>query len=142
MSGFNRVMQVFLAGALASLGTGLLVWLCSVSGSFAALGVPVDISEVPMGWYLKRMLFGGLWALLFLVPVLNGQAHWMRGLIVALAPTAFLWFYSYPAEGRGILGLASGPLLPLNALFFWVLWGALTGLWLDRVASRQQEEPA
>lgn len=133
MSTLNRVLQVFLAGAVASLATALLILLCSVSGLFALLGVPVDNSAAGIAWYLGRMLFGGLWALLFLVPLMSAKEQWVRGLVVAIGPIAYFWFFAWPMEGRGILGLASGPLLPLSALFFWALWGVMAGLWLDRV---------
>lgn len=128
MDGFERIVQAFVAGAVAALATSVVIWLMSAGGIFMVLGIPLDASGEGVGWFLWRALRGGLWGLLLVVPFLRDFPHWGRGMIVALGPTAKLWLYNYPAEGRGLFGLAHGMGLPLTALAFWLLWGALAGV--------------
>jgi len=121
--------QSLIAGALAALATSVLIWICTVSGIFAALGVPVAAPPDAVTWAVKRMLWGALAGLIFLAPVLTGWAQWKRGLLVAVVPILVLLLVIYPGGHEGWFGLNLGFPLLGAVIVTWLLWGLIAG-WL------------
>lgn len=129
----KRIGATLLSGAIASMGIGIIIWGLHMAGVFKALSIPIDLSNIdPQGWFLNRVVYGALCGLLFLIPVLKHLPQWKRGLAWGgVAPLPF-FLVVYPDQGQGYFGLNSGVLLPLAAWFFWLLWGAGAGLWLEK----------
>lgn len=124
---FKRMMLVFAAGCLGALANSLLVWAFGYYGINQSLGVAIA-PPLSKFWLYPRIVWGGLWGFLFLLPWIRGGLI-PRGFILSLIPTAaqlfiFFPFYAY----QGVAGLELGLLTPVMVLFFNAIWGWVTAL--------------
>ena len=121
----------FCAGLLGALLSGLLLCLAGKFGAFAMAGVQLAPQLKP-AWFYPRLLWGGLWGLVYFLTV--GPAHargrWAsRGMLVSLLPTAFELLVVFPYwQGAGLLGLQLGKLIPLAVFLANLAWGLFTGI--------------
>ena len=63
----GTAMLAFSAGALGGLANSLAVWLFGALGITLALGVGIAPGLTP-AWLYPRIVWGGLWGFLFLLP--------------------------------------------------------------------------
>ena len=130
----QKLSLYFAAGSLGGLVNSVAAWLCGVYGVSAALHVASSPRLTP-GWLYPRIVWGGLWGLLFLIPMVKSRFV-LRGLIVSLGPTAAQLFYFYPnVLSKGMWGAKLGTLTPLLVLLLNAVWGVTAALWL-RMADR------
>jgi hypothetical protein len=107
----------------------LAVWLFGRFGISAALGVNIAPALSP-GWLYPRVVWGGLWGLLFLLPALQGSVLG-RGLLFSLGPSLVQLLVVFPYQAhKGVLGLALGTLTPVLVLAFNAVWGVFAALWV------------
>jgi hypothetical protein len=129
----KNLSLVFAAGCWGALWNSLAVWIGGYLGIAPALGVHIAPALTPAFLY-PRLVWGGLWGLLFLLP----GPRWSfptRGLLFSLAPTLVQLFLVFPLKAhKGVLGLQLGVLTPLLVVVYNVIWGYAAGLWLNRVA--------
>ncbi len=120
-------MVFFAAGCLGALANSLAVWLLAATGVMAAWGVGID-PPVSVNWLYPRLVWGGLWGLLFILPWLNGRC-WLKGLLISVLPTLVQLLIVFPLKaGKGMAGLDLGLLTPLFVFFFNAVWGIVTAL--------------
>ncbi len=126
----RKLSQVFAAGVLGGLVNSLAVWGFGVAGFTSILGVAIAPVLTP-GWLYPRLVWGGLWGVLFLVPL--RLSWWQRGLVFSLGPSLVQLFLVFPFKaGKGLGGLELGMLTPLFVLFFNAVWGLTAAWWLER----------
>lgn len=118
----------FAAGALGGLANSLLVWSCGESGITGALGVAIQPVLTP-AWLYPRIVWGGLWGFLFILP-LGGSSAVQHGLLLSVAPAAFQLLVLFPRADRGLFGLELGLLTPLLVFAFTAVWGIVAAWWL------------
>jgi len=130
MSRFLRAVSlVFAAGCVGAALNSLTVWLFGRFGISAALGVNIAPALTP-GWLYPRVVWGGLWGSLFLVPLLQGSVLG-RGLLFSLGPSLVQLFVVFPLQThKGALGLALGTMTPILVLLFNAVWGVVAALWV------------
>jgi hypothetical protein len=118
----------FAAGALGGLANGLLLWLLGELDVTRTLGVAIAPDLTP-AWLYPRVVWGGLWGLLFALPVSLG---WLaRGLVLSLGPSLVQLFVVFPLKAqRGVLGLELGALTPALVLLLNAVWGVVASGWL------------
>jgi len=123
----RKLMIVFAAGCLGALANSLTVWAFGYYGISTSLHVHIAPDITPH-WLYPRIIWGGIWGLLFILPVL--QSRWfLKGLLLSLAPTAVQLFVIFPLIAhRGMAGLELGILTPLLVLFFNAVWGTITAM--------------
>ena len=125
------VLIVFAAGALGALANSLAVWLFGHVGITATLGVAIA-PELTSHWLYPRIVWGGLWGLLFILPMLQSRIF-LKGTILSLFPTAIQLFVVFPlVKHKGMAGLELGLLTPLCVLFFNWIWGTITAFTVRR----------
>ncbi|MFZ7124541.1 MAG: hypothetical protein ACOWWM_00095 [Desulfobacterales bacterium] len=125
----KRISSCFSAGAVGALAASLLLWSLGTHGVTGSLGVSLA-PRLSAQWLYPRIVWGGLWAQLLLLPLAR-SSFWARGLLVSLFPTAFQLLYFYPMVlRRGYFGLESGELTPLVVFVVNAVWGLVTVLWL------------
>lgn len=124
----KNLSLVFAAGALGGLLKGLAAWLGGALGFNALLGSQLAPALTPF-WVYQHMVWGGLWAFLFLLP-LRGLSYVSLGIIYSLPQTLISLVVLMPQMQRGLLGLRLGYATPLLILFFGLVWGITTALWL------------
>jgi hypothetical protein len=128
MLNVRNIVAALLAGAFGGWVNGIALWLLGQLGVNQALGFAM---APPMTWsfLLPRLLYGGLWGLLFLIPFWPGRPY-AKGALLSLAPTTYMLFKVLPVNlDQGVLGLGLGPGTPFMVLFYNVIWGIAAG-WL------------
>jgi hypothetical protein len=126
---------VYAAGSAGGLINSLAVWLLGVSGATAALGVNIAPS-LSAAWLYPRLVWGGLWGFLFLIPFL-GNSPALRGAICSLGPTLAQLFIVFPfKDGKGMMGMDLGALTPLPVIAANVVWGVVSSYWLAWIEGR------
>lgn len=127
MSRIRRTSIAFAAGAVGALANSAAAIAAGRTGLTALLGVRLA-PEFSPPWLYQRLVWGGLWGLLLLLPLLKGSPT-VRGLLVSLAPTAVALFVVFPSRGGGMAGLELGLLTPLVALALNAVWGVAAAWW-------------
>lgn len=123
----KKLLICFAAGSLGALANSLTVWLFGDLGITRSLGVSIAPALTP-AWLYPRIVWGGLWGLLFVLPMLQSRSL-ARGSILSLFPTAVQLFVVFPLQaGKGIGGIELGLLTPLCVVFFNWVWGVTTAL--------------
>ena len=126
---FRTVSLVFAAGCFGGLVNSLAVWFLGDVGINAALGVSIAPKLTP-AWLYPRLIWGGLWGFLFLLPFLR-RSWLLRGLIYSLGPSLVMLVIVFPLKAKkGMFGLELGNLTPFLVLFFNAVWGVTAALWL------------
>lgn len=119
----------FAAGCLGGLMNSAAVWLFGAIGLTPALGVSIA-PKLTAAWLYPRLVWGGLWGLLFLLPI-KGLTYSTRGLLLSLGPSAVQLLVIFPVQAqKGFFGLQLGYLTPVMVLFFNAIWGVVTALCL------------
>ncbi len=132
-NGIGRLSVGFAAGCLGALVNSWLVCYLGQRGIPHMFGVSLA-PKWSLAFLYPRLIWGGLWGLLFALPVWRGT-FWVgvfsRGILFSLAPTAFQLFYVFPKlMGKGYMGLALGKLTPLFVFGYNAVWGLVAALWV------------
>ena len=123
----KKLFIFFTAGCIGALANSLVVWQFGQLGISGMLGVSIAPSLSP-AWLYPRIVWGGLWALLFILPLMRSRLLY-KGLVLSLIPTAVQLFVVFPFKaGKGMAGLDLGMLTPLMVLFFNAVWGLVAAL--------------
>ena len=125
----KRLTVIFAAGCLGGLANSLAVWLFGAYGVTKTLGVRIapNLSSV---WLYPRLVWGGIWGLLFLLPVFRNSVL-KRGLLLSLGPTIIQLFVVFPYKAdQGMMGMGLGALTPLLVFVFNAIWGITVAVWL------------
>jgi hypothetical protein len=126
----RRVSIIFSAGVLGGLINSTALWAMGRFGITAMIGVNLAPKLTPM-WLYPRMVWGGIWAALFLIPVLK-HSPFKRGLLYSLAPTAVQLLVLFPHKAyKGYLGLELGGLTPVLVIVLNAVWGIAAAYWLS-----------
>ncbi len=121
----NKLLIFFAAGCLGALANSVAVWLFGDLGITRAAGVSISPALNP-NWLYPRIVWGGIWGLLFTLPVLNTRLL-AKGAVLSLFPTAIQLFVVFPYKAnKGLAGLELGLLAPVFVLFFNWVWGVVT----------------
>lgn len=133
----GRLTLAFASGSFGALVNSLALWLFGVLGITGAAGVKLAPPLTP-DWLYPRIVWGGLWGLLLLLPILSGSAV-LRGILISLAPTAAQLFIVFPFKlGKGLMGLDLGNLTPLFVIVFNAIWGIAAVLWFEVASDRPE----
>jgi hypothetical protein len=125
----QKISLVFAAGVLGGLLNSLAVWGAGEFGITAAAGVKIA-PKLSAGWLYPRLIWGGIWGVLFLLPMLKTRI-WSRGFIFSLGPTLVQLFVVFPMKAnKGMMGIDLGLLTPFFVLLFNAIWGWTAAIWL------------
>ena len=125
----KNALVVFAAGCLGALIQCVVMWLFTRYGITHSLNVNLPGSIAP-AWLYPRVVWGGLWGFLFLLPILSSSVF-ARSFVLALIPTCVQLFIIYPIyQGRGVAGLSLGMLTPFLVFFFFWVWALVTAITL------------
>jgi hypothetical protein len=128
VKGFLRSLSIALAaGAAGGLVNSAAVWAAGHWGLTARAHVRLAPAFTP-GWLYPRLVWGALWGLLLLLPILE-RRFFLRALVLSLAPTLAQLFWFFPRTPAGTLGLGLGMLTPLFVFAFNLLWALVALGW-------------
>lgn len=123
----KNLLICFSAGCLGALANSLAVWFFGDYGISKSLGVAIAPALTP-AWLYPRIVWGGIWGLLFVLPFLNARAL-AKGTILCVFPTLYQLCIVFPYDTpHGMLGLGLGTLTPVFVLFFNWVWGVVTAV--------------
>ena len=125
----KKISLVFAAGCFGGLLNSLAVWIFGELGITTALGVKIS-PPLTAAWLYPRLVWGGIWGVLFLLPLLQRRILY-RGLLFSLGPTIVQLFVVFPMKAqKGIMGFDLGLLTPLFVFVFNAIWGLAAAVWL------------
>jgi hypothetical protein len=131
----KNISLTFAAGCVGGLANMFVVWGFGFWGISQSLGVKIA-PHLTVHWLYNRLVWGGLWGFLFLVPWEKVPLP-IRGVIYSLGPSLVQLFIVFPLKAhQGMLGLQLGSLTPPLVLFFNAVWGLVTAFWLYRTTER------
>ncbi len=123
----KKLLFFFAAGCLGGLANSLAVWQFGSLGITSTFGVSIAPALTP-GWLYPRIVWGGLWGLLFILPMLQSRLL-VKGAALSLFPTAIQLFVVFPLKAdKGFAGIELGLFTPVFVLFFNWVWGVATAL--------------
>jgi hypothetical protein len=129
----RQASGAFTGGALGGLVDSLNIWVLGKVGISDLLGVGMK-PEFTAPWLYQRMIWGGIWMLLLLLPVLKGRTA-ARGMLFSLLPSAMMLFLVLPAMGKGVLGLGFGSLTPVVVVGLNLIYGLVASFWYQAANS-------
>lgn len=126
----QRLSLVFAAGAFGGVLNSLAVWLCGEHGLTSSIGVRIAPGLTP-DWLYPRIVWGGVWGALFLLPFLRSKPL-QRGVLFSLGPSLVQLFFIFPhITQHGYLGVELGALTPVFVLAVNAVWGVAASLWIS-----------
>ena len=119
------MLNAFSAGCLGALVSSLALWFLGDLGLIQSLGVSMTPVLTP-DWLYARMVWGGLWGLLFILPI-SGSKALFKGSFLSLFPSAAQLFFVFPYQThQGMGGIELGLFTPFLVLVFNWIWGLVT----------------
>ncbi len=123
----KKLLVCFAAGCLGALVNSLVVWQFGELGIARWSGVAIAPS-LSAGWLYPRIVWGGIWGLLFMLPFFKTR-FLLKGFLLSLLPTAVQLFFIFPYQAsKGLAGLSLGMWTPLAVLVFNWVWGLVTAV--------------
>ena len=123
----KNILFFFAAGCLGGLANSIALWCFGEYGLTQSIGVAISPS-LTASWLYPRIVWGGIWGWLFLLPVANSRPFF-KGAILSLFPTLVQLFVIFPYKsGHGIAGLELGLLTPVVVLVVNWIWGVVAAL--------------
>lgn len=130
----RRLSVAFTGGVAGALVDSVDIWALGKLGVTESLGIGLR-PEFTGPWLYPRLVWGGIWGFLFLLPILRGRTL-VRGVLFSLVPTAYVLTVVFPAMGKSLFGLGFGTLTPLLVLVLNFGWGVVASYWY-RLGIRQ-----
>jgi len=125
--GVKKILVCFAAGCLGALANSLVAWQAGALGITRWAGVSMAPS-LSAGWLYPRIVWGGLWGLLFVLPFLKSRPF-LKGTLLSLLPTAFQLLYVFPNKtGHGFFGVGLGMWAPAFTLVYNWVWGVVAAM--------------
>jgi len=123
----RRVSGAFTGGVIGGLIDSINITILGKIGILDLLGVSMRPEFTPP-WLYQRMVWGGIWMLLLLLPLWKKQTV-RRGCLFSLLPSAMMLFMVMPNMGKGLLGLGFGTLTPLVVIGLNFIYGIVAAFW-------------
>ncbi|MEA3436165.1 MAG: hypothetical protein U9R43_06830 [Thermodesulfobacteriota bacterium] len=123
----KKVLILFAAGCFGALANSVVVWLFGDLGVTKSLGVSIT-PALTASWLYPRIVWGGIWGLLFFLPLVNSKPF-LKGTLLSLFPTIVQLFIVFPYKAnKGVAGIELGLLTPALVFVFNWVWGVVTSL--------------
>lgn len=128
----KRLSAAYAGGTIGALIDSINIWALGHFGITAKLGVTMRPS-LSGAWLYPRLVWGGLWMLLLVLPVAEKRPA-LRGMLISLLPSAMMLLVVFPQQGKGYYGLGYGLLTPLLVIGLNLLYGLIAAYWYRSTA--------
>lgn len=128
----RKISGAFTGGAVGGFVDSFNIWFLGVSGVSDLIGIGMK-PQFAAPWLYERMIWGGIWMLLLVLPVLKKRVY-LRGMLFSLFPSAMMLFMVLPSMGKGLLGLGFGILMPVVVVVLNFIYGMVASLWYKKVS--------
>ena len=123
----KKLLICFAAGCLGALANSLTAWAFGEYGINKQLGVAMA-PVLTTAWLYPRIVWGGIWGFLFVLPFMNTKLI-LKGALISLFPTLLQFFVIFPLQAKkGYFGLELGLYTPVLVTFFNLVWGVAAAL--------------
>ena len=123
----KKLLICFAAGCLGALANSLTVWAFGEYGINRQLGVAMA-PALTTAWLYPRIVWGGIWGFLFVLPFMNTRLI-TKGALISLFPTLVQLLVIFPLQAKkGYFGLELGLYMPVLVTFFNLVWGVAAAL--------------
>lgn len=123
----RRLSASFTGGLAGAFVDSFNIWILGVLGITTLLGVGMR-PEFTASWLYPRLVWGGLFGLLFATSFLESRPA-LRGILFSLLPSALMLLVVLPNMGKGLLGLGFGTLTPVIVVGLNLIWGIVASYW-------------
>jgi len=123
----RKISGAFTGGAIGGLVDSINITMLGKTGISDLLGVSMKPEFTPP-WLYQRMVWGGIWMLLLMLPLWKKQTI-LRGCLLSLLPSAMMLFMVLPNMGKGLLGLGFGTLTPIVVIGLNFIYGIVAAFW-------------
>ena len=123
----RRISAAFTGGAIGGFVDSFNIWFMGKVGISDLISLTMK-PEFSAPWLYQRMVWGGIWMLLLLLPLLKKKVL-LRGCLFSLFPSAMMLFMVLPEMGKGMLGLGFGIVTPLVVIGLNCIYGMVASLW-------------
>lgn len=130
---FRQLSGAMTGGALGALLDSFNIWAMGVIGISDFIGISMK-PEFTAPWVYQRMVWGGIWMLLLLLPLWKKQLV-LRGMLFSLLPSAMMLFLVLPSMSKGMLGLGFGTLMPVVVIGLNFIYGIFASFWYSKTVS-------
>ncbi len=130
----KKISGAFCGGAVGALVDSINVWLLSHAGITTMLGISMK-PKFTGAWLYPRMVWGGIWALLLILPFLKNKTA-LRGMLFSLFPSAMMLFMVLPEMGKGLGGIKFGTLTPALVIVLNFIYGIVASVWYKNCVNR------
>lgn len=129
----KKISAAFTGGAIGSFVDSFNIWLMGKIGISDAIGLAMK-PEFTAPWLYQRMVWGGIWMLLLLIPLWQHRAP-LRGALFSLLPSGMMLLMVLPSMGKGMWGLGFGTVTPLVVVVLNFIYGIVASLWFSAALS-------
>lgn len=123
----RKISAAFVGGAIGSFIDSFNIWFMGKTGISDLIGLSMK-PEFSAPWLYPRMIWGGIWMLLLLLPFQKDKVL-LRGCIFSLLPSSLMLFQILPGMGKGMFGLGFGAVTPLVVIGLNCIYGMVASLW-------------
>jgi len=127
MKVIRNISLAFTGGAIGAFIDSFNIWFMGKVGISDLIGITMK-PEFTAPWIYRRMIWGGIWMLLLLLPILKDRIC-LRGMLFSLAPSAMMLFLVLPSMGRGVWGFGFGSLMPVVGIGLNFIYGIVASYW-------------
>lgn len=131
---FGRLSGSFTGGAIGGLVDSINIVVLGKLGITGLLGISMA-PEFTAPWLYQRMIWGGIWMLLLILPLWEKKTV-LRGCLFSLLPSAMMLFMVLPGMGKGMLGLGFGMLTPVLVVVLNFIYGIVAASWYKSTKTR------
>lgn len=129
----RRISAAFAGGAIGGFVDSFNIWAMGKSGISDIIGLAMK-PEFNAPWLYQRIVWGGIWMLPLLLPLMNNRAI-VRGMLFSLLPSAMMLFIVLPSMGKGTMGLGFGIITPLVVISLNFVYGIVAASWYRSATS-------
>ncbi|MBC8017352.1 MAG: hypothetical protein H7X83_02380 [Verrucomicrobia bacterium] len=123
----RKISAAFTGGAIGGFVDSFNIWAMGKTGISDMIGLAMK-PEFNAPWLYQRMVWGGIWMLLLLLPLMKNRTI-VRGMLFSLLPSAMMLFFVLPSMGKGTLGLGFGMITPLVVIGLNLVYGIVAASW-------------
>ena len=123
----KKISAAFTGGAIGGFVDSFNIWFMGKIGISELIGLTMK-PEFSTPWLYQRIVWGGIWMLLLLLPFLRKNVL-QRGCLFSLLPSAMMLFIILPGMGKGMLGLGFGMVTPVVVIGLNCIYGMVASLW-------------
>ncbi|MFA7404411.1 MAG: hypothetical protein WC007_10475 [Pelobacteraceae bacterium] len=129
----RKISAAFAGGAIGGFVDSFNIWAMGKTGISDLIGLAMK-PEFSAPWLYQRMVWGGIWMLLLLLPLMNNRVI-VRGMLFSLLPSAMMLFIVLPSMGKGTMGLGFGIITPLVVISLNFIYGIVAASWYRSATS-------